>query len=72
MFGAHLLEAVSVTQGTIALSSAEAELYALGRASAGALLVTHALQEMELAPEPPLVLTDSNACRGAVTRVGAG
>eukprot|EP00974_Lingulodinium_polyedra_P012462 1203738-Lingulodinium_polyedra.AAC.1 len=27
---------------------------------------------MELAPEPPLVLTDSNACRGAVTRIGAG
>ena len=45
ILGGHLLDAVSVTQSLVALSSAEAEFYACNRGTAGGLHTCHFLTE---------------------------
>ena len=46
IFGGHLLDAVSVTQSLVALSSAEAEFYACNRGTAGGLQTCYFLTEV--------------------------
>ena len=67
--GSCVVDSCSVTQHTIALSSAEAELYALTRAAAGGLQTRHFLQECgwDIGLR---VWSDSSACRGVVRRTG--
>ena len=48
IFGGHLLDAVSVTQPLVSLSSAEAEFYACNRGTAGGLHTCHFLTEAGL------------------------
>ena len=67
--GSCVVDTCSVTQHTIALSSAEAELYALNRAAAGGLQTRHFLQECGL-DVGLRVWSDSSACRGVVRRTG--
>ena len=62
----------SRTQSAVALSSAEAEYYALAVAVSEGRMVQNMLKEMEsLEVEPNLVaLTDASAAKGAAERVG--
>ena len=71
VFGSHLLDAVSVTQSLVALSSAEAEFYACNRGTAGGLQTCHFLSEAGYRVIPR-VWCDSSACRGIVRRTGTG
>ena len=62
----------SRTQGSIALSSAEAELYAIGSGLQESLAIRHLLLEAELFKDIRLVLyTDSTAGKSMATRLGA-
>ena len=71
LFGATLLTA-SRTQATIALSSGEAELYAIGTGVAEALYVRNFLQETQLSPNIQVtVYTDSTTGKSIATRMGA-
>ncbi len=69
--GAHVVETVSVTQHTISLSSAEAELYASNRAAAGGLQTKHFMLESGYAVQLR-VWSDSSASRGIIRRTGTG
>ena len=61
----------SRTQSTVALSSAEAEYYALAVAVSEGRMVQNMLREMDLEVLPPLVaVTDASAAKGAAGRVG--
>ncbi len=64
----------SKTQASIATSSCEAELYALGTATAEALHVRHFLSEAGLSKKTPKVtlLTDSSSAKSLATRMGVG
>ena len=61
IFGCHLFDDGSATRSLIALSSAEAEIHACNRGTAGGL--------HEVIPQ---VSSDSSACRGIVCRTGSG
>ena len=61
VFGGHLLDALSVTQSLVALSSAEAEFHACNRGTAGGLQTCHFLTEAGY----KRVWSDSSACRGS-------
>ena len=71
IFGGHLLDALSVTQSLVALSSAEAEFYACNRGTAGGLQTCHFLSEAGY-KVVPRVWSDSSASRGIVRRTGSG
>ena len=71
IFVGHLLDAVSVTQSLVALSSAEAEFYACNRGTAGGLQTSHFLTEAGY-KVIPRVWSDSSACREIVRRTGSG
>ena len=71
IFGGHLLDAVSVTQSLVALSSPEAEFYACIRGTAGGLQTSHFLYKAGY-KVIPRVWSDSSACRGIVRRTGSG
>ena len=71
IFEGHMLDAVSVTQSLVALSSAEAEFYACNRGTAGGLQTCHFLTEAGY-KVVPRVWSDSSACRGIVRRTGSG
>ena len=70
--GHHVIETGSASQQTIALSSAEAEFYASGRASATLLMMTSVLSEMNLKRSVPINLMDSDAGRALANRLGVG
>ncbi len=69
--GSHVIKTYSRQQRTVALSSAEAELYAMVAASAETLAIIAYSRDlgMEMAGE---VLTDSNAALGISQRAGIG
>ena len=71
IFGDHLLDAVSVTQSLVALSSAEAEFHACNRGTAGGLQTCHFLAEAGQ-KVIPRVWSDCSACRVIVRRTGSG
>ena len=71
MIGEHLISSWSTTQAIVALSSGEAELYAMVKGA------TRALGIMSLAADfgdavDGLVKTDANAAIGIVNRTGVG
>jgi hypothetical protein len=71
MRGDHLIAHWSSTQSTVALSSAEAELNALIKAASETLGVLNMLKSMGKVFESK-ILTDSNAAKGIVHRLGCG
>ena len=75
VWGRHPLKSWSSTQGAIALSSAEAKLYAMSEAVAKAKGVQNILKDMgvlSLEYDKVEVLSDSSAARSFVHRRGAG
>ncbi len=71
MLGSHTIKHWSKTQSGVALSSGEAELYALVKASTETLGILGMIQEMGYTFEG-VVATDSSAAKGAVARIGCG
>ena len=71
MRGDHVVKQWSRTQVGIALSSGEAELIALVKASVEGLGVAAIAQELGESVEIR-VMTDSSAAKGAVQRTGSG
>ena len=71
MRGSHVIKHWSRTQAGIALSSGEAELVALIKASSESLGLANMSGEMGEVVQVQ-VLTDSSAAKGAVQRVGSG
>ncbi|CAK0831695.1 unnamed protein product [Prorocentrum cordatum] len=69
--GSHWLEAWSATQQTRALSSGEAELYAIVSGASRGLLLKHLASEVGDDLELN-ILSDSAAGRGMVQRIGVG
>ena len=69
--GKHLLESVSSTQSVVALSSGEAELIAICRGAASALLTAQFLRQCRV-KTTAVVATDSHAGRAMATRIGSG
>ena len=72
MHGMHALKFWSRTQASVALSSAEAELTAIVKASAETIGLERLAGEAGLKLESGVILTDSSAANGAVHRLGAG
>ena len=71
MVGQHMMRAWSSTQTTVALSSAEAELVALVRASTEALGFAQMCAEFRI-PMRCQIFVDSSAALGVVGRRGVG
>ena len=70
-FGAHTLKSWSSTQATVALSSAEAELYALTKGAAQALGFITLMADMGVKVRAT-VHTDASAAIGIARRAGLG
>ena len=69
--GSNSLEFASRTQSSLALSSGEAELYALGSCVAEALHMSKVLQESKICSETPIIVhTDSSAAKSMASRFG--
>ena len=71
MFGSHCIKTLSVTQATIALSSAEAELYALLKAATQTLGLLAIAEDFGFLLQAA-VHTDASATMGIVNRQGLG
>ena len=71
MWGAHCFKSLASTQATVALSSAEAELYALTKGASKALGVMTLLEDFGLTTRSVLH-TDARAAIGIVRRAGLG
>ena len=71
MFGQHCLKSWSSTQATVALSSAEAELYALTKGTAQGLGLVSLMADFGVAISVT-VHTDASAAIGIVRRAGLG
>lgn len=69
--GAHLLETSCAKQSTVALSSGEAEYYAITRGSAAGILVQNILADLDRKCKL-IDLTDSSAAKGICHRRGVG
>ena len=69
--GSHCLKTWSSTQATVALSSAEAELYALTKGASQVLGLMSLLQDFGIAVSAT-VHTDASAAIGIVRRAGLG
>ena len=69
--GLHLLDTSCGKQTTVALSSREAEYYAITRGSAAAIMVQNILAEMDRKYKLAC-LTDSSAAKGISHRRGVG
>ncbi|CAK9021690.1 Retrovirus-related Pol polyprotein from transposon TNT 1-94 [Includes: Protease [Durusdinium trenchii] len=70
-YGQHLLETSCAKQSCVALSSGEAEYYALTRAASAGLLLKNVLEEIQRETEM-ICLTDSSAAKGITARHGVG
>ena len=71
LYGSHLIRAYSRTQATVALSSAEAELYATVRASAEYIGIASMLKDFGVTKKGYL-LGDASAALGIIRRRGIG
>ena len=68
-----LIEFTSRTQGSIATSSGEAELYAIGSGAAEGLAILQFLKELKITCQSHFTIyTDSSAAKSMVTRIGPG
>ena len=73
MYGSHLIRAYSKTQATVSLSSAEAELAAIVRASSEVLGMGAIYKDLGIPlMEKALIQADASAALGIVQRRGAG
>ena len=74
MIGCHLVKAWSRTQDSVTLSSAEAELVALGKLAAEVLGVRTMCRDWEMShmTEASRLLTDASAALSIAKREGAG
>ena len=73
MIGKHCVKTWSTTQGAVALSSAEAEFYAMIEAVIRAKGVSHVMVELGFEVQRELQLyTDSSAAKSFVSRKGLG
>jgi len=73
MFGLHCLKTWSCTQGAVALSSAEAEFYAMIEATTRAKGIVNVMSEIGFnISEPIHLFTDSSAAKSFVSRQGLG
>ena len=72
MHGDHVLCTWAVTQAVQALSTGEAEFYAVLKGTVEALALTAMCEELGFALRPPRVGSDSTAAKGACTRHGLG
>ena len=70
--GDHVLCTWSVTQAVQALSSGEAELYAVLKGAVEALGLTALAEELHMELRAPRVGSDSTAARGTIARHGLG
>eukprot|EP00400_MALV-I_sp_L67-5_P001107 gene1107-biopygen217 len=70
--GSHLIKAWSHTQGHVALSSGEAEYYALAKGVAQALGTTHMMVEWGAPAGRIKAYTDATAAKGIASRRGVG
>ncbi len=66
-----LLETQVATQAVVALSSGEAEFYAVGRAAASAIMMRQFYEQVGL-PVRAVIQSDSSAARGMASRIGCG
>ena len=71
MWGNSLLKSWSTTQSTVALSSAEAELYALSKCAQQALSMTSLAADFKICVAP-IIYSDASAALGIVLRSGLG
>ena len=71
MLGTHTLKTLSTTQATMAMSSAEAEYYAMIEGSLRALGLQSILRELGLSKDV-VVRTDSSAAKGFSSQRGLG
>jgi hypothetical protein len=73
LLGSHCLKTWSSTQAPIALSSAEAEYYAMVEAATRAIGLRSMLEEVGIGLSGPVeLLSDSSAARGFASRKGVG
>ena len=70
-YGKHLLDTSCAKQSIVALSSGEAEFYAITRGSAAGMMVQNILQEIGCKTKL-VCLTDSSAAKGICHRRGVG
>ena len=72
-YGKHLIRSSSTTQGVIALSSGEAEFYAMVKVTSAGLGVEALLRDLGAPSTHPLQVTvDATAGIGIASRKGAG
>ena len=69
--GRHLIETQVASQSVIALSSGEAEFYAIGRGAASAIMICQFLGQCDIEIEA-VIRSDSSAGRAIATRIGSG
>ena len=69
--GHHLIETQVASQPVIALSSGEAEFYAIGRGAASAIMIRQFLGQCGIKVEA-VIRSDSSAGRAIATRIGSG
>ena len=70
-FGTHILKSWSITQNTIALSSGEAEFYAMVKAGSQGLGMRSMLEDVGIQSNVKII-TDATAARGMAQRKGLG
>ena len=71
-FGKHLIDSSCAKQSVIALSSGEAEFYALVRGAAAGLLTVQIWERVGFKGTKLTMKTDSSAAKGIATRKGSG
>ena len=71
-FGEHLIETSCARQTVVALSSGEAEFYAMTRGAAAGLMSQQILQPIGFNKLDLSLLTDSTAAKGIANRSGSG
>ena len=69
--GQHLIETQVASQPVIALSSGEAEFYAIGRGAASVIMIRQFLGQCNIEVEA-VIRSDSSAGRAIATRIGSG
>ena len=70
-FGTHILKSWSITQNTIALSSGEAEFYAMVKAGSQGLGMRSMMDDVGIRSKVKII-TDATAARGMAQRKGLG
>ena len=71
-FGSHLLDASCAKQSVVALSSGEAEFYAIARGAAAGRMTKQIWDKLGFPGLPLVIRTDSSAAKGIATRKGVG